>query len=121
MPIRDPFSYSGRWDSVGLDCSNCVHFKEPKLWPDSQKLSHCKLHKISLSIELGKNGYKEGEWFCKDFQSNGTANQKAVKEFQTVKDHLESRKLYRAYGGAFNGNAVLKEYNFNNLKSSKRS
>jgi hypothetical protein len=122
MTIRDPFSYSDRWGSVGLDCSYCVHFAGPVTWPDTQRISHCTLHKVSLLIELIDNGYKDGEWFCKDFKDDGglrthngggRINPLAQKEFDNIKDQLDPQKLYGAYGK--NGN--LKEYDFNDLKS----
>ena len=68
--IKDPFSYSARWDSVGLDCSNCKYFKGPENWPDINKTIYCSKHSISLEIELGSSLYKEWEWFCKDFTNN---------------------------------------------------
>lgn len=114
MTIRDPFSYSARWDSVGLDCSYCIHFAGPATWPDAQRISHCALHKISLSIEIANDGRKVGEWFCKDFKDDGggRTSPKAQKEFDNIKDKLEPQKLYGAYGK--NGN--LKEHSFNELK-----
>ena len=99
IKIKDPFSYSARWDSVGLDCSTCIHFSEPPKWPDKSKSISCKLHKISLEIELGKNGYKEKEWFCKDFQDNGKSYEKAIKEFEAVKENLNTGILYNCYNG----------------------
>ena len=117
MTIRDPFSYSDRWDSVGLDCCQCVHFAGPEKWPDIQRISHCSMHKISLSVELARSGYKSGEWFCKDFKDDGKGRTslKALQEFNAVKDQLEPLKLYGAYGE--NGN--LKEYNFNDLPTKR--
>ncbi len=114
MAIRDPFSYSARWDSAGLSCADCVHFSGPSKWPDIEKISHCKLHKISLAIEIADDGRMEGEWFCKDFKDNGTGRTSptAQKEFDSIKDQLESKKLYGAYGN--NGN--LKEHDFNEFK-----
>jgi hypothetical protein len=97
MGIRDPFSYSGRWDSVGLDCSNCDNFDPPSQWPDLNKEICCVLHGVSLEIELGKDGYKRWEWFCKDFK-NKNALPKAVDEFNSIRDLLATRILYRAYG-----------------------
>ena len=97
MTVKDPFSYSAGWDSIGLDCSNCIHFHSPKEWPDKDKVSSCDLHQISLSIELGENCYKNWEWFCKDFQ-NKNAFPKALEEFQQIKEKLEAQVLYRGYG-----------------------
>lgn len=115
MPIKDPFSYSARWDSVGLDCSYCIHFIGPIAWPDIDRTSHCCLHKVSLAIELRENGFKEGEWFCKDFSDNGRANDKAVKQFEKTRDSLLPKVLYGAYGG----NGFLKEVTFEKLMTGK--
>lgn len=112
MGIRDPFSYSNRWDSVGLDCCNCKNFIPPAQWPDSKKTICCQLHKVSLEIELDKNGYKCWEWFCKDFD-NINAFPKAIEEFESIKDLLASRILYRAYGQ----NDELIEFDMNLLKA----
>lgn len=111
MPIKDPFSYSARWDSVGLDCSYCIHFVGPLTWPDRERTSHCGLHNVSLAIELAKNGYKEGEWFCKDFADNGRANKKAVEELEKTRDSLLPKILYGAYGK----DGYLKEVSFEKL------
>ena len=105
--MDDPFSYSARWDSVGLDCSNCNHQNTVE-WPNLKRDYACELHKVSLSIEVAENGYKEGEWFCLSFFDNGTSNSKSIKEFQTIKQHLDSTVLYGAYGK----NKQLKEIDF---------
>ncbi len=111
MPIKDTFSYSSRWDSVGLDCHNCQHFHGPEKWPDKDKVSFCKLHKVSLKIELAQDGYKEYEWFCKDFQNMGTADENALKHFEKIQGSLKSKILYRLYGK--DGNLV--EYDMEKL------
>ena len=101
--MKDQFSYSARWDSAGLDCSECIHFKGPEKWPDSNGVSRCSLHKVSLNIELGDNNYKEFEWFCK--------------QFMKMEPLLEERILYRAsYDQALD--AVLKEIPFSALVNS---
>lgn len=112
MPIQDPFSYSARWDSVGLDCAYCIHFEGPGEWPDIQAVSRCALHKIPLKIELGPNGFKEGEWFCKDFSDNGRAFGDAVKELEKVRNALQDDVLYGAYGNE----GILREYSFADLR-----
>src|SRR6185312_8253291 len=33
MPVKDTFQYADRWDSVGLDCSDCQHFRGPENGP----------------------------------------------------------------------------------------
>ncbi len=104
MPIKDGFSYASRWDSVGLDCQHCKYFYSPKEWPDENRVSFCKLHKVSLSIELNKEGYKEYEWFCKDFENTGKADENAVKYFESIKNSLQPRILYRLYGA--DGNLI---------------
>ena len=108
--MKDPFSYSARCDSVGLDCSFCVHQKEVE-WPNKNKDYSCLLHGISLVATIAKNGFKEGEWFCSSFESNGKANDKAVVEFKSLNEILELDILYGAYGK--DGN--LKEISFNEL------
>jgi hypothetical protein len=112
MMVKDPFSYSARWDTVGVDCAYCVYFAGPPTWPDIQRSSHCGLHKVSLAIELGCNGYKEGEWFCRDFNDNGRAYDKAIEELEAVKESLQTNVLYGAYGPG----GCLKEIEFENLK-----
>ena len=109
MPVKDPFSYSARWDSVGLNCSDCNHFSGPDKWPDVEKLSKCQLHKISLAIELRPEGYMNFEWFCKQFD-NKSAFPKAVEELASIVNILQDEILYRAYG---NGNLI--EYKFSEL------
>ncbi len=109
MPIKDPFSYSARWDSVGLNCSNCNHFQGPEKWPDLNKIYSCRLHKISLAIELRIGGYMSSEWFCKQFDSKN-AFPKAVTEFNSIKDFLQNEILYNT-----NRNGNLIEYKFNEL------
>jgi hypothetical protein len=111
MPVKDPFSYSARWDSVGLDCSNCIHFVGPVTWPDRERTSLCGLHNVSLAIELAKTGFKEGEWFCKDFADNGKANKKAIEELEKTRDLLLPKVLYGAYGKE----GFLKEVPFEKL------
>lgn len=106
MPIIDDFPYSGRWDSVGFDCSNCIHIKQPEKWPDVKNEYSCSFHKASLSMELNESKYKEGEWFCKDFENNGTANQKAFQHFQKIKGTLSNKVLYGFYN-----KGILKEIN----------
>jgi len=92
--MKDPFSHSARWDSVGLDCSNCKYFHGPEDWPDKDRESKCDLHNISLQIQLGKNGYKEGEWFCKNYY-NQDAHPKSFKEFKSVYGDFKSHVLYQ--------------------------
>ncbi len=113
MATKDPFSYSGRWDSVGLDCSDCTNFIGPQQWPDEKRVSSCSLHRLSLVIQIGANGYKEGEWFCKDFRNVGSANPAAIEELESIRSSLLERTLYGAYGK--DGN--LKEVDFTKLAS----
>lgn len=112
MRIRDPFSYSARWDSVGLDCAYCVHFAGPSSWPDTDRTSRCRLHAIPLDIGLGRCGYKEDEWFCRDFSDDGRAHGTAVEEFEALKAGLQSETLYGAYGLR----GYLKEIEFKRLR-----
>lgn len=108
--MKDPFSYSARWDSVGLDCSYCKHQKEVE-WPNKERDYSCLLFGVSLAATIASNGFKEGEWFCSSFESNGKASAKAVKEFNSIKSHLEQNVLYGAYGEG----GLLKEISFNEL------
>ena len=98
MPVEDPFDYSSRWGSVGLDCSSCLHFAGPPNWPDSARVIFCRLHRVSLRIELGEDGYKEGEWFCRDFENNGSAHKAAQRAFEKIAATLTARVLYRVNG-----------------------
>jgi len=109
MAMKDPFSYSARWDSVGLDCSNCQHFEGPSTWPDRKKVSKCKLHHLSLALELGRDGYKQGEWFCKDFKDGG-AFPKAVAEFNENLSKFEAGILYGAHQSS-----TLREIRFDEI------
>ncbi|ODB95260.1 hypothetical protein A3197_18080 [Candidatus Thiodiazotropha endoloripes] len=108
--MRDPFSYSARWDSVGLDCAFCKNQKEVE-WPNNERNYSCLLFGISLEVTIASNGFKEGEWFCSSFESNGEANAKAINEFNSIKSHLEPNILYGAYGE----DGKLKEIPFNEL------
>jgi len=108
MPVKDTFKYSARWDSVGLDCSNCVHFHGPKKWPDIKAESRCMKHNISLRIELNENGFKNGEWFCKSFEDNGSAFTPSFEHFTEIRPQLEENMLYGFYGP----DGYLLEYEF---------
>ena len=90
--MKDPFSHSSRWDSVGLDCDSCTHVSKSE-WPNKDQSYDCHLHNLSLRIEIAKNGYKEGEWFCVDFENNG-GDPNGVKEFeyQVAKDTWKDKK-----------------------------
>jgi hypothetical protein len=113
MPIKDTFSYQARWDSVGLDCSNCVHFRAPAKWPDLKGESYCLKHNMSLCVELGANGFKKGEWFCKSLESDGSAFGPSVEHFKKIRGELEEDTLYGFYGT--DGN--LLEYAFAVVKA----
>lgn len=93
--ITDNFKREGRWDSVGLDCSYCSHFKPPLNWPDKNREIFCNFHKISLSVELGRDGYKLGEWFCRNFKDNGKALGGAMLQFDKIKKNLDENILYK--------------------------
>lgn len=114
MPIKDTFSYSARWDSVGLDCSSCSNFVGPAEWPDRERVSRCRLHGISLAIELGGNGHKKWEWFCKHFEDSRSLENTAVEHFKSIQAQLQDRILYRLYGE----NGYLVEYPFDKLEKS---
>jgi hypothetical protein len=110
MPIEDKFPHEGRFDAVGLDCSNCKH-QMGSGFPNINRDYCCALHQISLTIELQENGYKLWEWFCKDFENNGSAEPAAVAHFNQIKESLASQTLYRLY----NDDGYLKEFAFSEL------
>jgi hypothetical protein len=111
MPIQDTFSYSARWDSVGLDCSTCKYFSGPGSWPDSGKESKCLRHRVSLEVELGENGYKQWEWFCVDYLDNGGFPE-SVRHFNEIRNTLKAGILYRLYGR----DGFLSEFSIQDLK-----
>ncbi|MCJ7602472.1 MAG: hypothetical protein MUO63_13365 [Desulfobulbaceae bacterium] len=115
MPVKDTFSYTARWDSVGLDCAFCIHQANSDVWPNLKRNYKCGLHNISLEIELGENGYKDGEWFCKSFTDNGRAFSNAVAHFESVKENLAEKTLYGFYGD----HGYLKEVPFSQLPENK--
>ena len=96
MRIKNPFSHSGRWDSVGLDCEQCQHFVGPASWPDKARESCCTRHDVPLCRELNRSGHREGEWFCRDFSDNGRARAEALGEFLSVRVQLRPEVLYGA-------------------------
>jgi hypothetical protein len=108
MPIKDTFEYVARFDSVGLDCSFCKHFEGPVEWPDKDRVVRCSLHNLSLTMQLGKTGYKDGEWFCKDYDDHGKAFPKAVSHFKSIQSMLQSGVLY----GLYSDTGYLKEVKF---------
>lgn len=93
--MKDPFTYSARWGSIGLGCSFCKHVKKIK-WPDLNNSYSCMLHEVSLVKTLDSDGYIEGEWFCSSF--SGDAFSKSVQELDLVKKKLKTNILYGAYG-----------------------
>ena len=106
MPIRDPFLYDDRFDTVGLDCRMCRHFKGPPRWPDISRVSSCKLHNVTLAIEIGENGFKHGEWFCRDYADDSNlvndeevlGVRKQVQLLNDIRGELKSGVLYGLYG-----------------------
>jgi hypothetical protein len=102
MPIADPFSYYGRFDSMEFDCTLCKYYSPPPQWPDVNKVLRCNFHNISLDFELGTNCYKLGTWFCKYFESEKDSHRwKALEEFETINDELEEATIYGGYNGKF--------------------
>lgn len=97
--IIDPFSYSARWDSAGINCGCCKFFENiTNSWPATNIV--CKLHNKSLKIELNDDGYMEGEWFCKGFVDREEwpqASKTALEEYIRIQNSLEENILYRAY------------------------
>ncbi len=114
MSVKDVFERTDRWDSVGLHCGRCVH-EEAHGWPDIKKRYRCKLHDISLAIQLDERGYVLGEWFCKDFQNNGKANLDALATFNEIKSQLQDKILYRS----IDKGGYLKEVPFEQLSESE--
>ena len=110
--IKNTFKREGRWDSVGLGCSSCQFFKSPAKWPDQNHEIYCNSHNVPLTIELGKNNYMEGEWFCKNFKDNGKSLKNAVRHFEEIENSLSDGILY--HFGKINDD--LKEVNLNQLK-----
>lgn len=112
MQKKDDFPHEARWNSVGLDCSQCKNQKSPNKWPDIHRVLSCNLHHFSLDVLLNKKGYQEGEWFCKSFENIGGANLKAVNHFENTKHQLMDDVLYGFYGD----NGYLKEIPFAQLR-----
>lgn len=98
MPVKDTFQYAARGDSVGLNCSYCRHFSGPDKWPDAGRVSQCEFHHVSLAIELRDSGYKNWEWFCREFTDTGKAFPPSVVHFHEIRQQLEPGVLYRLYG-----------------------
>lgn len=96
--IIDPFSYSARWDSAGINCGCCKFFQNiTNSWPTTN--IECTLHNKSLIIELNDDGYLEGEWFCKDFDNREQwpqASKTALEEYIRIQNSLKENILYRA-------------------------
>jgi hypothetical protein len=110
--MKDAFPYLDRFDSVGLDCSSCRHFRAPASWPDLGRETSCALHQVSLEVELGSNGYKLGEWFCSAVASAGRVNQAALAHLESIRSTLDPTILYGFCGS--DGN--LKEQAFKVLR-----
>lgn len=102
MPIADPFSYYGRFDSMEMDCSLCSHFSPPPQWPDVNKVSRCNFHEIPLDFELQSNGYKLGQWFCKYFYpAQAPFKWKGLEELEMIRNEMEESIIYRGGNGKF--------------------
>ncbi|MCG6872593.1 MAG: hypothetical protein LJE84_09905 [Gammaproteobacteria bacterium] len=114
MPVKDSFEYViGPGGRVGLDCAFCVHFRGPPGWPDVERASRCGRHDVPLAIQLGEGGYKEYEWFCRDFSDNGRADPSAVAHLAEMHESLQPGVLYRLYGH----DRCLVEHPFDELNS----
>lgn len=118
MSVPDTFPHTGRWDSVGLDCAYCRHFVGPGSWPDREHVSRCGLHDLPLGIQLAADGYKDGEWFCRDFTAapGSRAANLAVAHLERVRVNLRPRILYsfKPAGGD------LGEHDFEELRARAR-
>jgi hypothetical protein len=60
---------------------------------------------VSLAFQLNAEGFKEGEWFCREFVDTGRSWDVAVEELGKVRGSLDPAKIY----GASYGAGVLKE------------
>jgi Protein of unknown function (DUF3592) len=96
-PLPDTFPYTARWDSVGLSCSHCAHFRGPDQWPDTARTSRCTLHGLSLAVELDGRGFMEGEWFCRDFKDGGKAHAQSVRHLDAIRGSLQTGVLYELH------------------------
>ena len=106
MPVEDIFKYTARWDSVGLDCSYCI-YEANAVWPNIEQNYACQFHNCGLSVQLGQNGYKEGEWFCKCFAKKEESwitkwfknprrpHPDAIMVFKQIKNQLNDQVLYK--------------------------
>ncbi len=111
--VEDPFSYRARWDSAGVDCSDCKHFEPPPDWPDRERVIRCGHHQVSLAFQLNPEGFKEGEWFCRYFLNRGSSWDVGVEELSRVQESLDPAKIY----GASYGTGLLKERDIAGLGS----
>ena len=91
----DNFPRAGRWDSVGLGCHTCKHFRGPPEWPDTKAFSACLLHRRGLVVELATDGYMEGEWLCHDCLPTKRANTQAVQHLERTRDNIPVGLLFR--------------------------
>ena len=94
MEIKNPFSFSARWDSAGISCTFCK-YASAKGWPDVDRSFACRKHDVPLRAELDAMNYVLGEWFCKDFESDGRAHAKPLAEFEAIRHSLAAETLYR--------------------------
>ena len=101
MPVRDTFTYSDRWDSLGLTCFYCSHFRGPESWPDTACISSCAFHHRRLApVILAPTGYGDGEWFCAAFTpgDHHRLHDPSYQHFLSIRPQLEAGILYGAYG-----------------------
>jgi hypothetical protein len=94
MAIKNTFPFSSRWNSIGLDCSFCRHQAAEPRWPLVDRRYKCDRHGVPMAVQVGRDGYKVGEWFCSDFEDNGRAHPEAVAHFRGLKARLAPRVLY---------------------------
>lgn len=113
LSVEDPFSYSARWDSAGVDCSGCKYFEPPPNWPDRGRVIGCRHHQVSLAFQLDAQGFKRGEWFCRYFLDAGSSWDVGVEELRRVQGSLDPARIY----GASYGKGVLEERTIADLKS----
>jgi hypothetical protein len=93
MATADDFPRESRWDGVGLDCSFCRNERSSG-WPNVDRPYCCGLHGISLRIEIRPDGYKGGEWLCRDFDGNGREMKSAARHLHAIRHSLRPAVLY---------------------------
>lgn len=98
-----------------MDCSACQHFQGPVRWPDKHGISSCLRHGVSLAIQLGADGRRQGTWFCKEFNGGELKSRPATAHIEKLRANLEPGKLYALHGN----NRYLIEHKIADLEKAK--